>query len=559
MSDKREADRLLQWEWRRQVAFSLFGDGWIRVYEKTDWGAQEQVSIDCMLLSNAHIENPAIRPESKILASELWPSIEVTYNREGSIQTVLYDRYGRDDQSLEPLILHRQYHGVRPEEIEVVEEYRLFHNLYSTNNSTYYSIDDSGEDIPVVRVSDTLVEFRRDYLRRFLAAKGMSLVIYFERIYCSSQSLADLGIDAQDHNVLLENGAYNYVATEHDQLSTYGYKSRSSVAGHLIIPGSSIEKCGLWPFNTPENRKYLDFVIGTDTDDEPMMFTCDPERLQNLFGANPDSPMYCTPVFFKREVLAKYYREPSRYRVDDGFVRCGEYWSIRIDNSHQEYVIALLWDLGRQLPTKVQEHWKHYNVMPDGGLSATSYSRWFEMEWMNPGDSALLFKQSVADTEYTWNYNFGWSLFRPLSKEDAHHLQTLCRPLTQERSELDEIMLSLAKVLIDSINVKELKPLIPDYQSRDAQGKPKRSIKVLEEYLRANGFLDTERYIACIRDVQMLRSTSAAHRKGDKFHKVKARLGLDSKSTVQVADDIFTTLTDFLDSLRRHFCEEPVS
>ena len=57
----------------------------------------------------------------------------------------------------------------------------------------------------------------------------------------------------------------------------------------------------------------------------------------------------------------------------------------------------------------------------------------------------------------------------------------------------------------------------------------------------------------------MLRAVVAAHRtdiKPEAYNQIRQFFELDTKSTIQVADDIFTTLTDFLDSLREHFCPD---
>ena len=57
--------------------------------------------------------------------------------------------------------------------------------------------------------------------------------------------------------------------------------------------------------------------------------------------------------------------------------------------------------------------------------------------------------------------------------------------------------------------------------------------------------------------LQVLRSICGkVHPRNEKeCQKAERFFSLDSKSTIQVADDIFTTLTEFLDSLRAHFCE----
>ena len=81
---------------------------------------------------------------------------------------------------------------------------------------------------------------------------------------------------------------------------------------------------------------------------------------------------------------------------------------------------------------------------------------------------------------------------------------------------------------------------------------------MLREYLNAKAFADSENYIEYLRMLQVLRSNSGTvHPRNEKEYQKAVRFfSLDTKTTQQVADDIFTTLTEFLDSLRAHFCPD---
>ena len=129
-------------------------------------------------------------------------------------------------------------------------------------------------------------------------------------------------------------------------------------------------------------------------------------------------------------------------------------------------------------------------------------------------------------------------------------------PITTEPSELDRLVLSLSKLLVDSTNVRKIKNEIPEFENTDTLGVEKKSLAILEEYLAERDFVDSGNYIECLRTIQALRSTGAAHRKGKKYRKVAKFVGLHTKTTHQVADDIFTTLTEFLNRLREHSCPE---
>jgi hypothetical protein len=117
------------------------------------------------------------------------------------------------------------------------------------------------------------------------------------------------------------------------------------LCGKYLIPPFSKKKSGLWGFASDKPEEYVDFIIEVNEGGDDVLHTPNPETLENSFGKNPRSPNYLTPVFFSRDVLDKYYNQPSKYAVEDGYLRCGDLWGIRIDNHHDDKVIAWLGDL----------------------------------------------------------------------------------------------------------------------------------------------------------------------------------------------------------------------
>ena len=483
------------------------------------------------------------------------PSFTKIYGEKSEPATIEYDRFGRHESGIEPLILVRSFHGLKPEVIEIIEEFRLFHNLFfDSSKSTFVKFDDCGDEIEVIRVSEKSVDIRRKEIRQFLAVRDMSLAVYFENMYYSHLDVEELNIAEGASITESGNAVFELFVGKWDGSSDF--QSFSAVLGKTIIKGLPREKSGIWPFDQEFEKNYEEFIIGINEDDEPISYTSNPDKLADYFGKNRHSPHYLTSVFFRREVLAKYYGEQQKYKVEDGLLWCGSKWVLRLDNNHPDYVIVFLGDLGRDLPHTEQIHWKSYNVQPDGRMSDTNIRRSFEAEFAEPQDSALIFRDAYERLSMCWREKLGWNLFKPLSGPDNHHFATLRRPLTREPSELDEIMLSLSKLLIDSLNVRKIKKEIPDFEAKDARGNDKKSITILEEYLNHQEFGDSNEFIKCLRTVQDLRSASAAHRKGKNFEKVSESVGLESRTPQDVADDIFTTLTAFLDSLRTHFCPD---
>jgi hypothetical protein len=119
----------------------------------------------------------------------------------------------------------------------------------------------------------------------------------------------------------------------------------SRLLGKKIIPPLPVEKCGVWPYDAPA-RKFADYIIGMNAEGQNVVHTADEEELANYFGKNPGAPHYLTPVWFRREVLSKYYEHPEKYSVEDGYLRCGSLWGLSIDNDLPDHVVVYLGDLG---------------------------------------------------------------------------------------------------------------------------------------------------------------------------------------------------------------------
>ncbi len=117
----------------------------------------------------------------------------------------------------------------------------------------------------------------------------------------------------------------------------------------------------------------------------------------------------------------------------------------------------------------------------------------------------------------------------------------------EEQRLFDELILSLAKLLIDSLNESQLSALIPP----DMRGDIKGGISRLESVLQQRGLLGTDghRHIAFLRALQRLRSAGSAHRKGQGYRKIAAEFGVESKTFRDVFAGILEQAVRVLDYL----------
>ena len=161
-------------------------------------------------------------------------------------------------------------------------------------------------------------------------------------------------------------------------------------------------------------------------------------------------------------------------------------------------------------PYEEQQHWKLFNIK-NGEGSAVSYIRDFQAEFCSPTEPALFFKERFSIFNDKWRKNFGWELFKPLREEDEHHYKTLRIP-NNEQKEFDEIVLSLNKIIIDSLNVGEMKSNLT-FDEDD------KSIYILQKYLEQKHEASFPQMINFLRNLQDLRSSGSAHRKGSNYKK----------------------------------------
>ena len=251
---------------------------------------------------------------------------------------------------------------------------------------------------------------------------------------------------------------------------------------------------------------------------------------------------YGAPVHFRKQVLDKYYQEPSKYSVEDSVLSCRYLWGLNIDNHHDDKVCVWLRDIGLYLPYAEQLHWRAHNIPPEGGVSKTYFKRQILAEFTDSDRPEDLFKQRYHDLQEICRERLGWQLLLPLDAGDDYHLQGLRIPADDEQSTFDELVLGLTKILIDSLNEKHLNTLIPDNQKAKLKG----SIARLEAVLSSHDIEDAADCISFLRKLQSLRSSSATHRKGRNYQKIAKDFGVENQSLREVFTKILWQALDVL-------------
>lgn len=461
--------------------------------------------------------------------------------------------YVKGEEGLELFVIYRERCGNHPAYVELSEEFRLFcgiHERYKAEDEReFITIDENGNEDVVAYIKGIQVRIKVKLLRSYLAARKINLLVFIDIMRYSERTFSELEIvPVQNEIVSEEDIIYNYSSLI--EFLSDGNKSGGWVMGKCIL------RYNMDDFNVDQypyfhDETYEEFVIGYDKNGDECSYTCEEKQLSNYFQKHGDAPLTVTPVYFRKTVLDKYYKDPSRYQVDDGSIYSEGVWTLRVDNDQRDYAVVILGDLGR-LPHEEQLYWKGYNIAPphDAGLSKTAYDRWFNGRFCNPEFPDLKFKYQFRLFNEKWGKKSTWPLFLPLATGDEHRFKTLhCLTQPKNPSDFEEQILSITKILVDSLNEEELVNGIDetngDVQARlkELKASDKNTVKggisKFELYLLSNG-VDLHESISFLRNLQELRSSTTAHRKSrsrknsceDYFH-------MESKTQQDVLEDIF--------------------
>lgn len=415
-----------------------------------------------------------------------------------------YVRYSRCSNGFEPLLIQQSFGDVVPSAMHVSEEFLLLMSLWrDPETGNYFEIKDDGSKSEAIRVNGGRIEVRTPVLRRYQAARQLDAILFTDAhvdISCdkSREDFPNIDLEEVDKNAL-------WRVSRHvgPGVSSQGVHSRVLVK--RILPPPPQTECGIWPYDE-EDVNYPEFIIGEDTNGRPVKYTCNPDQLADYSSNSPEAPHHLTPVFFEAEVLRRYYDDPKLYNVSDGYLSCANKWGVQIDNGKPGVVSVFLGNLAR-IPSSHRSHWLTYNIPPTQTMSETTLRRLFFAEIVESQNPEHRFKQAYRDLKETWHKNWGWRLYREPVEREAENLNRVHIPLNDTNAEFERQILSLAILLVDLLNEKD----IADNISSKAK---EQGISKLERFLEAHDYPNTNRDIALLRKIQKIRSKGPAHASG---------------------------------------------
>lgn len=535
-----EKERLLQ---KKNLSFLLTDfrpNDMVTIYyhdflEKTDNDWVHLYSIHCALIP--------IEKKELILKEKKWdlsfeqgkPDTITSYN-EGK-EIVNYYRFGVNS-GIEPLVFTRRFeHYIRKDYQEISQEFILFHNLYYDKANNHYIKIDSNDEI-IVEIKPKCIKIRAKELQQFLSIKDMYLSIQFDYFEYSNMEVDQSFI--KENNDDISNGHYCFSLYMSSYKENYlPYKTVSRLLGKKLIAPYPKEKSG-WYGLDDEEKKYVDFIVNTDEFGKDIEYTCNPV---NLSDNNTEVPKYLTPIFFNKKVLDQYYNSPSQYKVSPSVLECNN-WLLQIDNHHEKVVCVWLGDLGRDLPYKEQLHWRQHNIQPSGDMSETYQKQQLQSEFVESKRPEHVLLREYEDLQRVSRNKFNQFIILPLTADDLYHLKTIKNLVENEQKDFDQLVLSLTKIMIDSLNEKFLSQFFV------SDPKIKGSISQLEYLFKTQKIINYDEHIKFLRNLQNLRSSSSGHRKGKNYIKIKRDLGIQDDDLLNCFNNILVKSISFLSFLK---------
>lgn len=503
----------------------------------------------------------------KSMSNDAW---DINYSQVGPLINeqsdgtfISYYRHWNNDS--EPIVMYLENEGRWDEEVFLAEEFVMYFKLHKEakgkNEYVYYQVDECGDDVEVARVKDMNLEVKLKYVKEYIATKELNLLVFNDEVVNSNKRIDELGgLQIPIYVTKDVDYIFSYALNESTGYGM-GYKSCAIFRGKCVYRHNEKDIQHLWKLR---DSGYEDFIVGADEDGNEIFMSCDECRMPNMFTRQGNEPYSLSPIFFKRDVLSKYFQAVEKYSVQDGYLS-GPSWGIRIDNDRSDdYVVVALVDLGR-MPHKEQLHWRGFNVLPprDSSYSMTTFRRWFAAI---PTDCSvapdLVFKQLYVQVNDKWGKKYGWPLFKELASDDQYHFETLhLMGQDDDQKEFDGLIQSITKLVIDSLNEKQLVKAIDPTKLDVVQLLTEKKVKELkpsniqggitkfECFLISEGLLNIN-FVKLLREIQELRSCTVAHRKSTKLDAKTEALfnffGILQNSDKVVLFNLISHLTEML-------------
>ena len=428
--------------------------------------------------------------------------------------------------------------GAPEPQIEVSLPFLWFWDAYATPDGWRY-VNRAGREQDLIRFTRSdrswRVEVRALELRTYLAARDRVAIVQVDLVLKESAPEFPR-TDATHHS---DWAHFDFHAI--DRGLGGPRRAYSRLLGKYAIAGQRTARVPKWDERRAD-RQYPDFTYGVDADSGAMLtHTCDPEVLGTYFDGDGSRVHYLTPVYFTKDVLKRYTSEPTRYTVSAARLSCLDLWGVSISFSSTGLVEVYLGDIGRDIPSEEWGHWLSHNVAPDGVMDEGRFRRDFLGQFAESTDPVGDLRRMRDRADQAAMAKYGQPLWQELPRGLDGEYRSLMGPLSDDPAALTTPLLVLTKTVVDALNSKLLKSLVP-------ADKNEQSLSLLRRLLTAAG--DPGDASRPLRDLQALRSRGGiAHLENSASAKAAAEIGVSGLGAQAAFDTIVARLTAALASI----------
>jgi len=414
-------------------------------------------------------------------------------------------------------VIWREFHGLYPNELAVLQEFVFYHKLYFDPVTRNYIEPISLA--PVIICDDgggLKIKVRMDQLRDFLAARNQVLVRAFDnRLRQKVDVVPEIEVEVKNPEAFFRLIVRRYDDRTHDT-NLFCWLLGKYLVRPYIEPKHKSYRSLL--DRDSDGSSKVPFIVGRDESGQPV-----------IASTHRDAE-YLTPVFFGKALLEKYHNNPRLYRVDERTIWYLSEWCIAYGLNDAGLVHVWLGDLWRDMPYEEQQYWASFNVLPAGGLEPAFWTTQMEAEFAESDrmDRRLLrAREALADV---FNSRFGFHLFRQIPTDEQFILSNLHVPHSPELREFNEQISYLAKLFVEALDKDAIEAGVRSRQELlDKDGNKKASIQVLEIFFHDAGIIEGQPFCEQLRAVQSIRSKMPAHLTSRPERiKLFTKLGLES-------------------------------
>jgi len=403
-------------------------------------------------------------------------------------------------------------------------------------------LDSAGRDVELARVrvaapDDYAVEVRALALRHYLHLRGRAMLL---AVQVDQDHPGTSEVEREEHPLACGWASMEFQVYDYDGADGGKPLAASSLHGQYVVLPADGAPGPAW-CTDEEPDDYPEFIYGLNASTGRPL-TVQPTTDNTGVDGSP-GPHFWTRIYFNAQVLDRYLAEPRRYTVTGSRISCLHVWSLSIGRTSDNLVEVDLYDLSR-MPWREWDHWRAHNVAPAGGDPDEGKLRRERLNQVaSSPDVVRDIRAALGRANNASQRRLGWPLWRPLAEPTATEWAALHPPVVSDRSALQGPLLTLSKVLVDSIDSSRLRKVLRTEPHRDAK-----SLALLQQYVDE---LDgPEDAVQPLRELQDLRSQGGfAHYTGSSADKALARVAGGATLPTEIFENICVKLIGAVDSI----------